>query len=181
MNNAIDLAIIAVYLIGTTLFGCSFFFRKDKGDGVRTFMTGGGRLPTWAIALSVFATARGNMVFLRTMTVLLAFVSIGIALTVVWIWGKDNSTVLGLWYMLQGVLSGGMLGLFLIGAFARRARAVHAALATTCGFLAIVWVTFGQKILPLPWVFHVNLSIVFATLAIVVMGFTLPCLWSRRA
>ena len=116
----------------------------------------------------------------RTLSILglvtAALVSIGIALTVVWIWGKDNSTVLGLWYMLQGVLSGGMLGLFLIGAFARRARAVHAFIATACGILAIVWVTFGQKILPLPWVFHVNLSIVFATLAIVVLGFALPCL-----
>ena len=44
------------------------------------------------------------MVFLRAMTVLLALVSIGIALAVVWVWGKDNKTVLGMWYMLQGVL-----------------------------------------------------------------------------
>ena len=64
MRNGIDLAIIAVYLIGTTLFGCSFFFRKDKGDGARTFMTGGGRLPTWAIALSVFATHVSSISFL---------------------------------------------------------------------------------------------------------------------
>ncbi len=126
------------------------------------------------------ATARGNLLFLRATTVGLAVVSIGIALAVVWIWGKDNKTVLGLWYLLQGVLSGGMLGLFLIGAFSRRTRAVHALIATICGFLALAWVTFGQKLLPLPWPLHVNLSIVFATLAIVVVGFVLPCLFRVR-
>ena len=126
------------------------------------------------------ATARGNLVFLRAMTVLLAAVSIGIALAVVWIWGKDNGTVLGMWYVLQGVLSGGMLGLFLIGAFAKRTRAVHAAVATGCGFLALAWVTFGQQVLPLPWPLHKNLSIVFATLAIVLVGFLLGRLSKDR-
>ena len=120
------------------------------------------------------------MVFLRTMTVLLALISIGIALAVVWVWGKDNKTVLGMWYVLQGVLSGGMLGLFLIGAFAKRTRPWHAMVATLCGFLLLLWVTFGQKILPLPWSLHVNLSIVFATLAIVTVGFSLGTLSGRR-
>ena len=123
--------------------------------------------------------ARANMVFLRTMTVLLAFVSIGIALTVVWIWGKDNTTVLGMWYVMQGVLSGGMLGLFLIGAFAKRTRPWHALVATACGFLVLAWITFGQRILPLPWPLHVNLSIVFATLAIVTVGFFLGTVLRR--
>ena len=134
------------------------------------------KLPTGVSGLlvaAIIAAARANMVFLRTMTVLLALVSIGIALGVVWVWGKDNKTVLGMWYMLQGVLSGGMLGLFLIGAFSRRTRPWHALVATLCGFLLLVWVVFGQKILPLPWPLHVNLSIVFATLAIVTVGFSL--------
>jgi len=62
--SAIDLAIIAVYLVGTTLFGCSFFFRKGKGDAAGEFMTGGGRLPTWTIALSIFATHVSSISFL---------------------------------------------------------------------------------------------------------------------
>lgn len=119
------------------------------------------------------AGERANLVFLRTMTVLLALVSVGIALAVVWIWGQENKTVLGMWYTLQGVLSGGMLGLFLIGAFSRRTRAAHALVATACGFVALLWVTFGQEILPLPQTLATNLSIVFATLAIVVVGFAL--------
>ena len=127
------------------------------------------------------AGERANMVFLRTMTVLLALISIGIALAVVWVWGKDNKTVLGMWYTLQGVLSGGMLGLFLIGAFSNRTRPWHALVATLCGFLLLVWVVFGQKILPLPWPLHVNLSIVFATLAIVTVGFSLGTLFGEAS
>ena len=30
--NWIDISIIVVYLVGTTLFGCSFYFRRKGGD-----------------------------------------------------------------------------------------------------------------------------------------------------
>ena len=34
MRNAIDITIIAVYLIGTVIFGCSFFWKKKRrGSG----------------------------------------------------------------------------------------------------------------------------------------------------
>ena len=133
----------------------------------------------WRRFFPAKSTERSNIVFLRMMTVVLALVSIGIALTVVWIWGKDNGTVLGIWYAMQGVLSGGLLGLFLIGAFAKRTGPTHALVATICGFLALAWVVFGQKMLPLPWPIHVNMSLVFGTLAIVMIGF-LPVSSLRR-
>ncbi len=125
----------------------------------------------WKRFFASKSTAKSDMAFLRVMTVVLALVSIITALSVVWIWGKDNKTVLGMWYMLQGVLSGGMLGLFLIGAFAKRTGSVHALVATVCGFLALLWVVFGQRILPLPWPLHIHMSLVFGTLAVVVVGF----------
>ena len=53
-------------------------------------------------------------------------------------------------------------------------------MATGCGFLALAWVTFGQQVLPLPWPLHKNLSIVFATLAIVLVGFLLGRLSKDR-
>ena len=31
MRNAIDITLIAVYLIGTVIFGCSFFWKKEAG------------------------------------------------------------------------------------------------------------------------------------------------------
>ena len=43
----------------------------------------------------------------------------------------------------------------------------------------IVWITFGQKLLPLPWPLHVNLAIGLATLAIVTVGFSLGTIGSR--
>ena len=63
MKSWIDIAVILAYLAGTTLFGCSFFFRKGSGDA-RTFMAGGGKLPGWTIALSVFATYVSSISFL---------------------------------------------------------------------------------------------------------------------
>ena len=52
-------------------------------------------------------------------------------------------------------------------------------MAVACGLAAILWTTFGQRALPLPWVFHVNMSLVFATLAIVTAGFALGALSGR--
>ena len=127
----------------------------------------------WKRFFPARAGERANMVFLRLSTLVLAFMSIGVALSVVWIWGRENKTVLGMWYVLQGVFSGGMLGLFLIGAFSKRTLPWHAVVATFCGFASLAWVMFGQRILPLPWPLHKNLSIVFATMTIVTVGFLL--------
>ena len=59
----IDTAVVAVYLAGMTLFGCSFMFKKGLGDA-DGFMTGSGRLPTWTVALSIFATHVSSIAFL---------------------------------------------------------------------------------------------------------------------
>lgn len=59
----VDTAVVAIYLLGTTLFGCSFMFRGAGGDA-KGFMTGGGRLPTWTVALSIFATHVSSISFL---------------------------------------------------------------------------------------------------------------------
>jgi len=62
-TSVIDLAVIAVYLVGIVLFGCSFYFKKGSKDA-NTFMSGGGKIPTWAIALSIFATQVSSISFL---------------------------------------------------------------------------------------------------------------------
>ncbi len=64
MTNWIDLLVIGAYLIGTTLFGCSFAFRRRGGGDAESFTTGGGRLPTWTVALSIFATHVSSIAFL---------------------------------------------------------------------------------------------------------------------
>ena len=63
--NWIDVAIVVAYLAGTTAFGCSFLFRRSgRGRAADVFMTGGGRLPTWTVALSIFATHVSSIAFL---------------------------------------------------------------------------------------------------------------------
>lgn len=114
------------------------------------------------------ATPTNNLRFLRVATAVLAIASVAIALAVM-----NVQSALTVFWAMQSVLSGGMLGLFLLGAFAKRTRATHALIATFLGFVALAWVTFGQRLLPLPWLFHVNLAIVFGTLSIVVIGFAL--------
>ena len=61
--RTLDLAILAVYLVGVTVFGCSFYFRKSA-KGTAGFVAGGGRVPSWAIGLSIFATLVSSISFL---------------------------------------------------------------------------------------------------------------------
>ena len=61
--NGIDITIVAAYFVGITLFGCSFYWRRGTGDP-KEFMEGGGRIPGWALALSIFATYVSSISFL---------------------------------------------------------------------------------------------------------------------
>ena len=112
-----------------------------------------------------------QMRFLRWATLGLAVFSMAVALGVM-----NVSSVLTTWWAAQSVLSGGMLGLFLLGAFARRTRAQHAAIATVLGVLTVFWVVFGTKLTGVPSLLHVNLSIVVGTGTLVVSGVFLSLL-----
>ena len=61
--RAVDLVILVVYLAGVTAFGCSFYFRKGA-KGTAGFVAGGGRVPSWAVSLSIFATYVSSISFL---------------------------------------------------------------------------------------------------------------------
>lgn len=56
-----DLLVFLVYMTGIVLFGCSFFFRNRSSD---QFTSGGGRLPAWAVGMSIFATFVSSISFL---------------------------------------------------------------------------------------------------------------------
>ena len=71
---------------------------------------------------------------------------------------------------MQSVLSGGMLGLFLLALMCRRARGAHAAVATVFGLVCIAWVAFGQSLSGFSIRLHVNLAIVIGTVALVAFG-----------
>ena len=105
---------------------------------------------------------------LRSSTVFLGAASIAIAFAVI---GVESA--LSTWWMLQSVLSGGMLGLFLLGCVSRRVTPLQAAVATVLGVATVAWVVFFQKS------FHANLSIVFGTTVLFASGLGLSLL-SRR-
>lgn len=112
-----------------------------------------------------------QMRFLRWATLGLAAFSIAVALGVM-----NVSSVLTTWWAVQSVLSGGMLGLFLLGAFARRTRTQHAAIATVLGVLTVFWIVFGSRLTGVSQALHVNLSMVAGTVVLVVSGVFLPLL-----
>jgi len=121
------------------------------------------------------AAKSSNIKFLRTMTVVLTVFGIAVAVAVM-----NVKSALTLWWGLQSVLSGGMLGLFLLGAYAKRTTSTQAAIATILGVLVVFYITFGQKIAPLPWFIHLNLSIVFGTLTIFFVGWILGSLKAKK-
>ena len=88
-------------------------------------------------------------------------------------------SALDVWWDLAGVLSGGMLGLFLLGLVSRRANGAAAAVAAALGVAIIVWMTWSPKIGLLPETLkyhgHSFLTIVAGTLAIIVFGAALAC------
>jgi SSS family solute:Na+ symporter len=54
-------------------------------------------------------------------------------------------SVLDVWWELAGIFSGGLLGLFLLGMFCRRAASRAAASGVVLGVLVILWLTFSTR------------------------------------
>lgn len=57
----LDLVVFSVYMVAIVLFGASFSLRKRTASD---YQTGGGRLPSWAIGMSIFATFVSSISFL---------------------------------------------------------------------------------------------------------------------
>ncbi len=86
-------------------------------------------------------------------------------------------SVLDAWWSLASIFSGGMLGLFLLAKLSKKARNMDAAVGVTIGVLVIVWMSLSPlvftegKLLAFKSEFHSNLTIVFGTLAVFLIGF----------
>jgi SSS family solute:Na+ symporter len=59
--SLIDLIVFLVYVVGIISFGASFYFKKRVSID---YITGGGRLPAWALGMSIFATYVSSISFL---------------------------------------------------------------------------------------------------------------------
>jgi solute:Na+ symporter, SSS family len=113
-------------------------------------------------------SGKSQIRFLRGATMGLGIFAVGVALAVM-----NVTSVLTTWWGLQSVLSGGMLGLFLLGAFAKRTKKSAAVVATVVGIGAVAWISLGAKVFHVPQFLHINLALVVGTLALVVTGFVL--------
>ena len=102
----------------------------------------------------------------------LAGIGIGLALIKV-------QSALDAWWTLASIFSGGMLGLFLLGYFARKVRKINAAIAVVIGVMVIFWLSLSpvyfnhDKWILFKSPFHANLTIVIGTVVIFLTGFLL--------
>ncbi|MFQ5657246.1 MAG: sodium:solute symporter [Candidatus Methylomirabilales bacterium] len=107
--------------------------------------------------------------FLRTATVGLGVLGTSTALLMISI-----KSALDAWWILAGIFSGGMLGLFLLGALSRRTGSVQAAIGMVLGILVILWAVFSEELgLPVANPFHSFMTTVLGTLTIFGVGLLL--------
>ncbi|MEZ5940152.1 MAG: sodium:solute symporter [Planctomycetaceae bacterium] len=93
-------------------------------------------------------------------------------------------SALDMWWNLQGMFTGGMLGLFLLGLISRKAKNSHAVASVIAGILLILWMSLTTTDLwPEAWEgwanpLHPFMTIVFGTSSIVLIGVLLASLFS---
>ena len=124
------------------------------------------------------AGERESMRVLRGTTLLVGALGTGTALAMIGV-----KSVLDAWWKLSGIFAGGMLGLFLLGMIARKARSATAATGVTVGVLVILWMTFSpESALPavLQSPFHANMITVIGTLTIFLVGLAISELATPR-
>ncbi len=114
-------------------------------------------------------TERQAMNVLRIATIAIGFIGTMTALLLI-----GQKSILDAWWLLQGVFSGGMLGLFLLGILSRRASPVSGLIAIVIGVVVIGWLTLSPENDALPEMLrnplHTNLTIVVGTMTIFLAG-----------
>jgi SSS family solute:Na+ symporter len=112
---------------------------------------------------------KGSMKVLYLSSAAITILAIVIALAMI-----NVKSALDTWWKLASIFSGGMLGLFLLGAFARRSNSPGALVGTIAGIGVIAWMSLSSlSDDPSKYgnIFHSYLTIVFGTLVIFLTGF----------
>ena len=109
---------------------------------------------------------RERLWVLKIASLVIGVLGILIALALV-----NVDSILDAWWKLSSIFSGGMLGLFLLGYLAKKAKNVDAAIGVICGAIVIAWISADQWLgLPESGI-HEYLAIVLGTLIIFLVGF----------
>lgn len=127
------------------------------------------------------ASEATQMRFLRLTTL-----ALGVAGTATALFFTSYKDAFDAWWELAGVFSGGMVGLFLLAAFSRRARAPQAIAAMVTGLLVIAWATLSPKSeffleAGLANAFHSFMTAVIGTVTIFIVGVLLSRMNARGA
>lgn len=122
-----------------------------------------------------------NMVILYSTSAILGFLGVLIGLAMMKVSG-----VLDAWWKLSSIFSGGMLGVFLLGFISKKARNPQAIAGVIVGIIVIAWMSLspmipdGSGFVEFRSPLHMNLTIVFGTTAIFMVGFILTLFASAK-
>ncbi|QDU89859.1 Sodium/glucose cotransporter [Pirellulimonas nuda] len=111
---------------------------------------------------------RESMAVLYGATAVVGALGVAIALLLM-----RAESVLDAYWALSGVFAGGILGLFLLGQFARWVKNAAAAIAAAVGVLVVLWCSAPQLIeVPAAWRYplHVHMTMVVGTLTVFLVG-----------
>ena len=117
-------------------------------------------------------TEKKSMGILYGATFIFGLISIMIAIAMI-----NVQSALEAWWKLASIFSGGMLGLFLLGFFSKKAKSPSAIIGVITGVAVIGWMSLspvlltGDNTVQYASKFHNYLSIVFGTVAIFLIGF----------
>jgi len=119
-------------------------------------------------------SSRKSMIILYLSTLSISVLGVVIAILMIQV-----KSVLDAWWDMASIFSGGMLGLFLLGYFSRKATSMNAAIAVTVGLLVILWMSLSpiyfntEGLICFKSRLHTQLTIVIGTMAIFLTGFLL--------
>ncbi len=117
-----------------------------------------------------------RVLYLSSVVISVLGIAIGIAMI-------NVKSALDAWWKLASIFSGGMLGLFLLGAFSSRRNVVGAIVGVIAGLLVILWLSLSNVFLGEDAIgnqFHTYLTIVFGTTAIFLVGFLISLLGKKN-
>lgn len=108
-----------------------------------------------------------RVLYLASVVISIIGILIGLAMI-------NVKSALDAWWKLASIFSGGMLGLFLLGAFSEKKNVLGAIVGVIAGLLVIVWLSLSGVFLgedAFVNQFHTYLTIVFGTTTIFLVGF----------
>lgn len=127
------------------------------------------------------ASEKSSMKVLYISSVIFGVLGIIISLALVGV-----ESVLDAWWSLASIFSGGMLGLFLLAFLSKKVRNIDAVIGVIIGVIVIIWMSLSPlyftegNLLAFKSPFHSNLTIVFGTLVIFLVGFITMKLFSKK-